>query len=496
MLQKFDFSSYKNILIVAVIIRLIAAIFSQGYGMHDDHFLIVEASASWVDGFDYNHWLPWSPGSTGSPEGHSFTYVGLNFFIFSALKGIGIADPKVLMLFNRLIHAAFSLLIVKYGFKITEKLSTKKNAVIVGWLLALLWVLPFLSVRNLVEVSCIPFIMWGIWVANKSENRKRFFYAGLLLGMAVSFRYQVGVFAVGMAAVYFFQKEFRGFIMFSLGVLLVFAITQGLVDYLIWGYPFAEVLGYIVYNSNEGLGYLVNYNVLMYFLVLMGAFLFPLGLLLAAGFFSGGKKYITLFVPILLFILFHTIYPNKQERFILPVLPLFLVVGVMGYDLLRQKGFWKKAWNVSYKIFWVLNIPLLLFASFTYSKKARVESMYYFYGKETTGLHILHESTGESPASLLPKFYTGNWTISGVARKDPNQLLTVFEGLEHHYILFCGEQDLDKRIDMYKDIYPNMELAQVCEPSMVDAILRWLNPRNSNEYIEIWETHIGETHSD
>ena len=107
MLQKFDFSSYKNILIVAFIIRLITAIFSQGYGMHDDHFLIVEASASWVDGFDYNHWLPWSPGSTGSPEGHSFTYVGLNFFIFSALKGIGIADPKVLMLFNRLIHARF-----------------------------------------------------------------------------------------------------------------------------------------------------------------------------------------------------------------------------------------------------------------------------------------------------------------------------------------------------------------------------------------------------
>jgi len=59
MLQKIDFTSYKTILISALIIRLIAAIFSQGYGMHDDHFLIVEASASWVDGFDYNHWLPW-----------------------------------------------------------------------------------------------------------------------------------------------------------------------------------------------------------------------------------------------------------------------------------------------------------------------------------------------------------------------------------------------------------------------------------------------------
>ena len=67
-LFKIDFSSYKTILVAAVFIRLIAAIFSQGYGMHDDHFLVIEASASWAHGYDYNHWLPWSPLSDGKPE--------------------------------------------------------------------------------------------------------------------------------------------------------------------------------------------------------------------------------------------------------------------------------------------------------------------------------------------------------------------------------------------------------------------------------------------
>ncbi|MBL7899477.1 MAG: hypothetical protein JNJ99_13140, partial [Crocinitomicaceae bacterium] len=65
-----DWTSYKTILIAALVIRIIAAIFSQGYGMHDDHFLVIEASSSWVDGYDYNHWLPWSPESKGVPEGH------------------------------------------------------------------------------------------------------------------------------------------------------------------------------------------------------------------------------------------------------------------------------------------------------------------------------------------------------------------------------------------------------------------------------------------
>ena len=490
MRQKIDFTSYKTILIAALVIRLIAAVFSQGYGMHDDHFLIVEASASWTDGYDYNHWLPWSPGNRGGPEGHSFTYVGINYFIFSGLKSIGISDPKTLMLFNRLFHALFSLLIVHFGYKITEKLSSKKSAVTVGWILALLWLMPFLSVRNLVEVACIPWMMWGVWLTVKSENLSRFFWAGLLLGMAVSFRYQVAVFAVGMAAVYFFQKKFREFGLFSFGVTLTFLITQGLVDYLIWGYPFAEFIGYATYNSNEGLYYVPNNNYLMYFMVLMAAFLVPLGLLIGAGFFKAWKKYLALFVPVMFFILFHTFYPSKQERFILPVLPLFLMLGVMGYEMLREKDFWKKAWNVSWKVFWVLNIPLLLFASFTYSKKSRVESMYYFNNIDTSKMRILHEATGETDASMLPKFYCGNWGLNALARTDKSQDLRVYPEYEYDYILFCGEQDLEERIAEYKTIFPEMEMVKQCEPSMVDSFLRWLNPRNSNEYIEIWKTNV------
>ena len=58
-----DFNSLKTILFFGLVVRLIAAVFSQGYGMHDDHFLIIEASTSWVYGYDYNGWLPWSAGN-------------------------------------------------------------------------------------------------------------------------------------------------------------------------------------------------------------------------------------------------------------------------------------------------------------------------------------------------------------------------------------------------------------------------------------------------
>jgi hypothetical protein len=486
--QNIDFTSTKTILFFALIVRLIAAIFSQGYGMHDDHFLVIEASSSWADGNDYNRWLPWTEGSRGIPEGHSFTYVGLNYLFFAVFKWFGFTDPKLLMLFNRLIHALISISVVHFGMKITEKISNRKNAVTVGWLLALLWVMPFLAVRNLVETAAIPFLVWGVWLILKSDKGVNFLWAGLLVGLSVSFRYQIGVFAIGIAAYYFFTWKWVKFLLFCLGILLMFALTQGIVDYFIWGYPFAEMISYVTYNMNEGMGYAPNSNYLMYFYVLMGTLLFPLGLLALVGFFRSSKKHLLLFIPTLLFIIFHTIYPNRQERFILSILPFFIILGVIGYHKLREIKLYDKLWSVSMKLFWVLNIPLLLFATFTYSKKSRVEAMYYFNSDGYDTSRILLEGSTDSKPSLLPRYYAGTWDLPMVERTDSTQTLSVCEGCRYDYILFFGQEQLDERITEYKELYPELKLVKVCDPSLVDKVLRWLNDRNSNQYIEIWQT--------
>jgi hypothetical protein len=224
--RSIDYKSLKTILIVAFLVRLISVIFAEGYGMHDDHYLIIEAAGSWVDGYDYNHWLPWTEGNLGVPEGHSFTYVGINYLLISGIKSIGISDPKIIMLIIRLIHAVFSLLIIRYAFKITEKLSTKAIASTVGWILALLWVMPFLSVRNLVEVTSIPFLMASMWFVIRDNKKTTLFYAGLLIGMAISFRYQIAVFAVGMGIYFILKMQWEKLIFFTVGALVCFSLTM------------------------------------------------------------------------------------------------------------------------------------------------------------------------------------------------------------------------------------------------------------------------------
>ena len=63
--MKVIFSYYRDhplrtILFAGLFFRLLAVVFSQGYGMFDDHFLIIESAQSWVDGRDYSNWLPWN----------------------------------------------------------------------------------------------------------------------------------------------------------------------------------------------------------------------------------------------------------------------------------------------------------------------------------------------------------------------------------------------------------------------------------------------------
>ncbi len=106
------------VLVLAVLFRMLAVLFSKGYGMHDDHFLIIEVAESWADNYNFNNWLPDSNGS-GGPSGHSLFYTGLHYFFFKGMHQIGIFDPQVKMYFVRLIHAALSLVIVVLGFKIT-----------------------------------------------------------------------------------------------------------------------------------------------------------------------------------------------------------------------------------------------------------------------------------------------------------------------------------------------------------------------------------------
>ena len=123
-------------------------------------------------------------------------------YIIQFVKSIGVSDPKIIMVFVRLFTSSFSILALVYGIKLVRKLANQKTSILVGWVLAILWFLPFLGARSLVELACIPFLIIPIYQIIKYEKKELGIWivliAGLLLGLAFSIRFQTALFTLGI----------------------------------------------------------------------------------------------------------------------------------------------------------------------------------------------------------------------------------------------------------------------------------------------------------
>ena len=488
-----------SILFVALSFRLLSAVFSTGYGMHDDHFITIEVAQSWIDGENMNGWLPDKDKGYIEPSGHSLTYPSLMCGLLYSCEKVGIFNPATKMLLIRLLHALFSVLSVLWGYKIIKKLYDERAAELAGWALALFWMMPMLSVRNLVEMACIPFLFGSVWLLIKNDTNAKglLYYAGIIGGLAFSIRFQTSFFILGLGLAVWIKKGFVPALLFSLGVISSILLLQGVVDSFVWGYPFAEVRGYIDYNIHHSGDYPNGpwYN---YTLLLFGVLVPPLSFMLLFGFLCDWKKSLIIFLPVMAFFLFHSYFPNKQERFVLPIIPFMLIGGIAGWrEFYNQSTFWKNNQTLFKSMLYFsvgLNMILLLLLSFSSSKKNRVDAMLYL-SKYRNITCLVIDNTNHESSVTMPKFY--------LQKQWPNQYTIVknanFEVLKNEidsnlrctpqFVLLMEGENKTERLARLKTLFPNLTYETTINPSFVDEVMHWLNPVNVNQVTEIYKVN-------
>jgi hypothetical protein len=479
----------RTILFVASFFRVIAAIFSRGFGFSDDHFMVIEVAQQWIEGQDHNRWLPWD-GNTDT-NGPSLLYPGLHYFLFLFFKQIGIIDPEIKMLLVRLIHAFYSLLIVSYSYKITEKLSGIVIAKQVGWMLALFWLLPMMSVRNAVEIVCIPPLLIATWQLLNAEDKKHktltYLVAGIIAGLAFSIRFQTLLFIGGMGLALWWQRKWLQGIWFGVGACLSIFIVQNAIDYSLWGRLFVALNYYVSYNMANAYNYIVGpwYN---YILLFAGLLIPPISLMLFYGMAKSFKKYLIVLLPALCFFIFHSYFPNKQERFVLPCLPFFIMAGIAGWEQISQQAsYWinrKKLIKGSWIFFGIINSTLLVLLTPSSSKIARVDAMTYLYqNRQNWNTFMIEQSTAWNiviPPMYYLNEFNNHYSVCGETNAEK-----VFGDIQKNnqplpdYILFAETKDLEKRVENIKQYMPNIELEAVVESSYLDKIMYKLNPINA-----------------
>lgn len=495
------------IMTLALLVRLSAVWNSSGYLMHDDHFLVVETAGSWAVGEDYNQWLPSSQLASGIekpvPHQANLAYPGVIWLLFKGFIFTGIDHPAEQMIWLRLLHALYSLLIVYFGFRIGQRVCSERAAIWIGLALASLALLPILCVRQLVEVICIPPLMWSTWVLVQRGQSERtmstFVAAGIGLGAATALRYQCGIFGIGMATALLLEaptgqrwRAIPGIFWLSVFALIVFFLGQAQ-DLIIWKRPFAQLLAYFGYNATHSGAYPQG-PWHQYIWTLLGLLTPPISLAYLFGFFRITRRHTMLVLPALAFLIFHSFFPNKQERFILPAVPFLIIAGTIGWLRFRQvSAFWRRNRNLEkYLIIGslVLNGGMAIGFTFVDGKKARVEAMLALH--DTQNLENFLAVHVDSHA-MPPQFYSGSWEPYWVSDENTdiaNHKRLMCESSSRifpNYILFFGDVHLGESVQAYKATYPSMQYVTQASPGKWDRLLAWLNPINSVERVLIYE---------
>jgi len=532
----------------AALLRLLAAVFARGYMASDDHHQVVEIAARWLRGI---------PMFLDGQEVfyRSLLYPAVHWLILRAARAVGVVDPDAAMLTVRLCLGLYSLWGVAIAWKYGQVLGRRaarragwlgsteagndagngvgnevRNGVgngvgnevgngvgngvglLAGALVAAHAILPYASVRSLVETAALPPLLHGLYlldrailgpVAEPGARRRRAadgLISGLLFGLAILLRTQAVFAAAGAAACLLWSRRFRAGAIWAAGLAAVI-LLQGLADLALYDSFLASPLAYLRFNRAHLHEYVTGpwWRTV---LLVPAAFLPPFGLFFFAAMFRAARHGGVLTWATAVFLIAHAAIPQKQERFLLPIFPELALLGTLGLVLwvrARRQGaqpspararWYRRGWAV----FWGMNLLLLPLGLIHYGQRARIEPLLEIYRRGDAGA-VVADLTEEAPG--LPFFYLDGGdpgrSVPVHLIRNPEEMARARAGLaalgpeadRPVYVVIFTAARLPEHLERLQSDLGPVRILRHFAPGPVDRGLRRLNPRH-NKSKESW----------
>jgi len=328
--------SYRTLLLAGLGVYILTAFASQGYLQSDEHFQLLEF-ADYKLGVTPAADLPWEFQQQIRPALQPALAVG----VIRAARAAGVLDPFSQAFLLRLISALLAILVYAW---ISNRLPADSSGESGGRMLLavaiLLWFVPTLSVRFSSENwSGLAFLSGvGLLPLSPADDRQSTFRsaaAGLLLGLAFVFRFQVGFAIAGVVAWLLLQRHLRWTHLATILAGGVCAIAIGLVaDHWLYGNTVITQWRYLEANIVQGKA--AEFGVSpwwYYFPAFVMAAIPPISviLLLLAGYgMYRNPRHVFTWASIP-FVLAHVVVGHKELRFLFPMLFPFLWLVVSGW---------------------------------------------------------------------------------------------------------------------------------------------------------------------
>ncbi|MDX9858384.1 MAG: glycosyltransferase family 39 protein [candidate division Zixibacteria bacterium] len=486
------------ILLVAIALRLPAVIFSKGYMASDDQFETVEIAHRWTYGqVFYDDGIRMWP---QRPANEHARFVLYNISLYSVMKlneAVGINTLDGMMYSIRAIHAGISLLAVWAALQIVL-LSTKSRrwAVFGGLAVAGYFLMPFLSVRNLIEMVGGNLWIVAVWLLYRygdDRSDRSLIGAGVMTGLAWMIRFEIAFAALAIPFILWrLHRSPRPALVYTAAVFAMLLLS-GVADAIVVDGFAASTVSHIRQVLTEPPPYQTVWY--FYIMVLLGAFIPPFSLLLFG--LVGNRKFLRehalLWIPTLVFIVAHTLSISRQERYLIPILPILLVIFVLAIRYHQQANGWlfrhRRMGIALLAGFLTINTVLLGAFTINYGHRGLVEPLVRMQNIEPFPAMVL---VSPGRGRLMPFAYGGGierlYRTEVVNWHDLDEFSRLPEAHDSSYFVVIHPHSDDEReqwLDSLKARLGSLTLVTHVGPSTIDAILHFLNPKHNRTH-EAW----------
>jgi 4-amino-4-deoxy-L-arabinose transferase-like glycosyltransferase len=256
--------------------------------------------------------------------------------IQAALFSLGVNDPFILILSGRLVVVLFSAFNLYLVFLTAVRLF---KSIPVGLLamvfLALSKLHTTMGSTELPRTIASTFILISLFLLVQKKNRIIFSpLAGAAIGIGASIRFSEVVFIPAALLFLLIDRRLRDALSVAVSFSIVFILINYIGDILYWGQPFFSLKNIIDYTlvqkaSTRGI------QPLIFYLLSIGLWtnFFSFGLLIYSLRLNIKKIWVWVATPIL----FLSLLPHKEPRYLLPVIPFyFMMVGCGTWGLLEK----------------------------------------------------------------------------------------------------------------------------------------------------------------
>lgn len=316
---------------VGLLLRGLTAGFAIGFFARDDYFHVLDISLAWLDDPSFD----WESSDRAGAGIRSHLLPRIVQGVLWVAESLGFTSPvgKLRLLYG--VMGVYASLLIP-GMWMLMRDQSPRSRELATWLASAHFLLPYAGTRLLIEAAAIPPLVWGIGFARRSEKSTDALLAGLLIGLACWWRYQVGVMGLAVAGVVAFSGRGRSKRIGALvaGALLALG-AQGIFDLLTFGAFLGPVRGNILANL-EPHEALTRSSPFAYLGLWLALTLPPLTVWLVPLLFRAARAMPLVSIPWAAFVVFHSLVPHKEERFMLPAVPMFLALLALTPELLDQ----------------------------------------------------------------------------------------------------------------------------------------------------------------